>query len=95
MPIECELLTFCPSPFDTCPECRKPFRPFLRGTVQRSPLTAPLHWLRCWWKKEVFKHVAVICSECKDIVGWECPEDYDQLEDWSPEFPYVRRNKEG
>ena len=91
MPIECSQLEFCPAPFKTCPKCKAPFAPFMRGMVQRSAVEAPFHWLNCWWKKKRFQHVSVICQECKNIVGYEHPEDYNRLEDHSPEFPWVKR----
>jgi len=52
------------SPIIWCPKCKAPFTPFLRGQVQRSS------------RKFIFfgkrrPNYALICWECKDIVGWE------------------------
>lgn len=75
MPPEVGLLRNKPEPLDLCPSCgTQPFRSFLRGSVQRSRLWAPVAWLRAWWRGEEFEYCAVICSQCKDIVGYETPE---------------------
>lgn len=68
MPLEAALLDGSPSPVMDCPLCAKPFRPFLRGQVQRSP------W--AWWQLfglfgESRRYCALICWECKEIVGYE------------------------
>jgi hypothetical protein len=69
MPIEVLLLAGKEAPLDECPNCGdKPFRPFLRGQVQRSSL---IETIRAWWQKRKPRYCAVICWECKDIVGWE------------------------
>jgi hypothetical protein len=68
MPLECVILERSPVPISKCPRCgAAPFRPFLRGTVQRL-------W-RPWWKfwGSIRPYCAVICSDCKDIVGYENP----------------------
>jgi hypothetical protein len=48
-------------PFETCPKCKKPFEPFMRGKVYR-PLAMVFRWL---------PSSALICYECKEIVAWE------------------------
>jgi hypothetical protein len=49
-----------------CPNCHvSPFLPFLRGTVQR--LQRPCY-------------CALICSTCKEVVGYENPQDPFQFE---------------
>ena len=62
MPIEFSLLQHEPEPLSVCPNCRLPFESFLRGQVQS------------WWRKLLhMKYCAVICRECKEIVGHEKP----------------------
>lgn len=69
MPIECELLATMPCNLKTCPKCGAPFRPFLRGLVQRSLLS----WagFQAILRGEYFPYCALICWECKEIVGYE------------------------
>lgn len=43
----------------------------MRGMVYRGFWDEPRKWLRCWWYKAKFKHWAIICTDCKEIVGWE------------------------
>jgi hypothetical protein len=67
MPIEViQLANAHPMAF-TCPKCGAFAYPFMRGQVQRSPFK----WWQLWGKPRPY--CAVICSECKDIVGWESP----------------------
>jgi hypothetical protein len=67
MPIEFTALYHKPEPFAHCPGCGSPrFESFLRGLVQRSRR-------RWWWPFQIRAHCAVICHECKEIVGWEAP----------------------
>lgn len=75
MPIEAIALTMQEPPFVKCPKCgAEPFTPFMRGEVQRS-------WFKSWtgWKAVMFgwpfDYCAVICADCKKIVGWERPHD--------------------
>jgi ribosomal protein L34E len=63
MPIECDVLEGRPSPIKTCPKCGADFKPFMRGQVQRWPRK----WLIGPWRP----YCALICSECKEIVGHE------------------------
>jgi len=64
MPIEAAILYGQPSPLKECPKCHAaPFRPFLRGQVQRSKFK----WL--FWGRRPY--CALICRDCKDIVGYE------------------------
>lgn len=65
MPIECKLLEKEPSAFSRCPFCGTPDPMFMRGQVQRSK-----RFLRFLWKRH---YCAVICQECKEIIGWESP----------------------
>lgn len=60
-------------PKETCPKCyatgiNRPEYQFLRGMVQRNK-----YFLGFLWKR---KYCAVICFNCKEIIGWESPEDY-------------------
>jgi hypothetical protein len=67
MPIEYMLLKDLPVALSKCPMCdAQPFIPFLRGTVQRSK--------RRWWIILPQAYCALICSSCKEIVGYESPE---------------------
>lgn len=63
MPIEYSQLEGRPVPFEECPFCDvMPFEPFLRGIVQS------------WWRKLLGKpYCALICENCKEIVGHEKP----------------------
>jgi hypothetical protein len=68
MPVEYTELIDELEPFLTCPVCmrvreeKKPFRAFMRGQVQSR------------WRKLLRKpYCAVICSDCKEIVGYEQP----------------------
>jgi hypothetical protein len=64
MPIECSQLEGTRQPLDKCPRCGAyPFRAFMRGQVQRWP------WKFLLWGKRPY--CAVICWECKNIVGYE------------------------
>lgn len=69
MPIETVLLENQWIPFAECPECDKPFRPFLRGQVQRGPIGQLLAWIR--GEQDWRGYCALICWECKEIVGYE------------------------
>jgi len=51
-----------------CPSCWAPFHPFLRGAVHRSKWSWRTLWLRIGSPR---LHCALICSACKNIVGWE------------------------
>ena len=67
MPIEYILLKNRKSPFQECPLCEaEPFTPFMRGMVQR-------HQRRWWGLGAPQAYCAVICSNCKEIVGYEKP----------------------
>ena len=64
MPIECALLEGQPVTLERCPKCgAQPFRPFLRGQVQRWP------YKYLFWVPQPF--CALICWTCKEIVGYE------------------------
>lgn len=66
MPIEYCQLEHAPCPLAFCPACGdKPFDPFLRGMVQRSK--------RKWLVGPKQPYCALICSKCKEIVGYENP----------------------
>lgn len=51
-----------------CPLCRKPFKPFMRGEVTRAGT-----WAHFWARitRKPFPTSALICWECKQIVGFE------------------------
>jgi hypothetical protein len=66
MPIEVWLLEGEPVPFEHCPQCGEIFVPFLRGMIQRSRRS----WLGLGPRRA---YCALICSECKEIVGHESP----------------------
>lgn len=67
MPIEVNLLKNQPPMFKECPLCEaEPFEPFLRGTIQRGKRTL-------FGLGKPRAYCAVICSECKEIVGYESP----------------------
>lgn len=67
MPIECSLLDGAPVPVLQCPACGiYPVRPFLRGQVQRLSR----RWYAPWLRRP---YCAVICRDCKAIVGYEDP----------------------
>jgi len=81
LPEEAITLTDQEPPLGHCPYCNQeiragmifePGRPFLRGMVQRSrrPWYAP-------WRTRPY--CAVICPDCKEIIGWEEP-DGDRFE---------------
>ena len=71
MPIEYALLKDKPSPFEECPCCHeRPFEPFLRGQVQRAKYSL---WSLLFSVYIPRTYCAVICSECKMIVGYEKP----------------------
>jgi len=49
-------------PIARCPTCGCSFKPFMRGQVQS------------WWRRLLGRrYCAVICSHCKEVVGWERP----------------------
>lgn len=74
MPIETALLAHTPPPLSVCPKCQtQPFRPFLRGQVQRTPFIAPFAFLGSLLRHQPFAYCAVICSACKYIVDYEVP----------------------
>lgn len=60
MPVEAVVFEKRPEPLTTCPKCHKPFRSFLRGFT-----------VSLWRRFFGLPYWAVICSECKDIVGYE------------------------
>jgi len=68
-PIEPSLLQDAPIPYSRCPHCHEYFLPFMRGQVQRG------RWN--WWRFRRRPYCALICSDCKNIVGWEEPERHE------------------
>ena len=65
MPTEFTLLAGARVPLGACPHCgAAPFVPFLRGIVQRN--------VHAWGGRRQ-DYCALICSTCKDIVGYESP----------------------
>lgn len=70
MPIESALLRDASAPFDSCPNCYAlPFDQFMRGQVQRGIFGMMWAYLRGApdWRH----YCAVICWDCKEIVGYE------------------------
>ena len=63
MPIEYALLKDKPLAMGKCPKCEARDPNFMRGLVQR-----PKRFLWIFWKRP---YCAVICHECKEIIGWE------------------------
>ena len=62
MPIECAQLRNAPYAREKCGECGAAFPEFVRGQVQS------------WWRKlRRLPYCAVICHECKEVIGWEKP----------------------
>lgn len=63
MPVEYSLLKDRAVPIGFCPKCGTiPFRPFLRGDIQSQ-------W-RKWLRRP---YCCLICTVCKEIVGYEKP----------------------
>lgn len=62
MPIEYIQLKGDPYVFEKCPKCSAPFPEFMRGQVQSG-----------WRKFFRLKYCAVICHDCRQIIGWEKP----------------------
>ncbi len=68
MPIEAKLLRVKPPVYFNCPNCQVLFEEMMRGLVQRAK--------RPWYKfgrGHIRPYCAVICRECKEVVGWEKP----------------------
>jgi len=62
MPWEYGALQEQSQPLDKCPLCGAQFQCFLRGMVHNT------------WRKLIrTEYCAVICQECKEIVGYEQP----------------------
>jgi len=63
VPSEYTLLIDKPEALEKCPRClTRPFRSFLRGQVHS-------YWRKFWRRP----YCCLICSECKEIVGYEKP----------------------
>jgi hypothetical protein len=62
MPIESEILRNYPYAREVCCKCNAQFPEFQRGTVQSS-----------FRKFLRLPYCAIICHECKNIIGWEKP----------------------
>lgn len=74
MPIEARLLHSYPVPLSRCPVCgAEPFETFMRGMVHRGGVRALIERARCWWRGDTYRYCALICYECKEIVGYEAP----------------------
>jgi len=72
MPIEHYRLSCQQEAFNSCPNCgEKPFVSFMRGSVQKTGLALLYEKLMAWYQKREPRYCAVICDECKDIVGHE------------------------
>jgi hypothetical protein len=69
MPAEYAMLRAASVPLVRCRECGdEPFRPFLRGMVQRPRYSWRTLWLPIGAPRA---YCALICSACKEIVGYE------------------------
>jgi hypothetical protein len=65
MPIEAPVLDGRPT-IEQCTFCgSSPFDPFLRGQVQRGKWDL--------WNLEIRPYCALICTSCKEIIGYEHP----------------------
>lgn len=62
MPIEYVQLKNAPFAKEECTKCGQPFPEFMRGMVQST-----------WRRLLGMRYCAVICHNCKKIVGWEKP----------------------
>lgn len=51
---------------EVCPKCGEQFDPFMRGRVVRSELW---QWIAESFGKRA--KTALICWDCKEIIGWE------------------------
>jgi len=65
MPIEAYLLRNQQCKIIVCPKCHGLFEPFMRGQVQRRK--------KKWFLWGEWDYCALICSSCKEIVGYETP----------------------
>ena len=88
MPIECSYLSDAPYPEVKCPHCGDfPLEPFMRGQVQRRRYKIDVEWRSFTIWRLVFKYplirskerpyCAIICRNCKNIVGYEAPSQED------------------
>jgi predicted nucleic-acid-binding Zn-ribbon protein len=67
MPKEYSMLKNAPEKFDRCPSCHnEPFQSFMRGQVQKE---------KKWLFIKEREYCAVICKNCKEIVGYEDPHE--------------------
>lgn len=79
MPIEAGALTMQEPPFQKCPQCgAEPFTPFMRGQLWRCWWWSWAGWKATVWGRP-FDYCAVICADCKNVVGWERPHDLEAL----------------
>ena len=63
MPIESLWLRDQPPLLAACPLCGWPFDQLMRRQVQS------------WWRRLLrLPYCAVICRDCKEVVGWEKPQ---------------------
>ena len=62
MPIEAVVLLRYPYARERCKKCGAMFPEFMRGQVQSD-----------WRKFFRLPYCAIICHECKNIIGWEKP----------------------
>jgi hypothetical protein len=83
MPIEYIILKDWPVPLRECPRCGiQPFTPFLRGMVRN-------HW-RAFWRRPEW---CLICSQCKEIVGYERAVVHQPLGESLHEFLHTLRQR--
>lgn len=67
MPIEASMLRTAPYSKEKCQKCGARFPEFLRGMIQSS--------IRKFFG---LAYCAVICHNCKRIIGWEKPSDHQE-----------------
>lgn len=68
MPKEFELLRRAPYAKEYCKNCGQVNPEFMRGLVQST-----------WRRLLKMKYCAVICHNCKQIIGWEKPDETDSV----------------
>ena len=66
MPAEYDLLKPYPYAREICRKCGGPFPEFLRGIVQSRSR-----------KLFGFPYCAIICHHCKEVIGWEEPNNFN------------------
>jgi hypothetical protein len=82
MPWEADALKDVSYPKVRCPKCNTyPLTPFMRGQVQRArkwQIILEWHGPLPWPHIQPRPYCAIICSACKEIIGYEHPPPYDE-----------------